>query len=418
MTRPTLLFWCQHSLGLGHLVRSLALADALRPTFDVVLLNGGRFPNGMNAPEGVTVVNLVPLGHDDGYELVSHDAEHDVASAKQHRVATILAALEQHRPAVVLLELYPFGRKKFAFELEPMLAAIDALGADRPKVVCSVRDILVNQRHDQARHDERASLAANAHLDAILVHADPAFASLHESFRPATPLQVPVFHTGFVTQRPTDEPNAGPDAALRLPRVIVSAGGGMVGEPLVRAAVGAHRRVHVTTGLSTTVVAGPFLPDPVWQWLTDEADRSPWLEAVRQVPDLAAEIGRSAVSVSQCGYNTTMDLLRAGTPAVVVPYAEGKEDEQRRRAERLAGMGVLTAVDAADLHPDRLADAIATARSRTPATVTLRLDGADVSAAIITGLAGLARDGTPDGTPDSAGSGVAHRPATTGVTAA
>ena len=44
MNRPALLFWCQHSLGLGHLVRSLALAEALRERFDVVLLNGGRFP--------------------------------------------------------------------------------------------------------------------------------------------------------------------------------------------------------------------------------------------------------------------------------------------------------------------------------------------------------------------------------------
>ena len=31
--RPTLLFYCQHALGLGHLVRSLTLAGAT-PPFD------------------------------------------------------------------------------------------------------------------------------------------------------------------------------------------------------------------------------------------------------------------------------------------------------------------------------------------------------------------------------------------------
>jgi predicted glycosyltransferase len=386
MKRPALLFWCQHSLGLGHLVRSLALAEALRERFDVVLLNGGRFPSGMQAPDGVTVINLVPLGHDDTYDLVSHDPEHGVESAKQHRIATILDAIELHRPAVVLLELYPFGRKKFAFEVDPMLAAIEALGDARPKVVCSVRDILVNQRHDQRRHDERAALAANAHLDAILVHADPAFASLDESFAPETPLAVPVFHTGFVTTRPTPVP----PGEQRQARVIVSSGGGMVGEPIVRAAVAAHRRVRVSTGLTTTVVAGPFLPDHVWEWLLDEAAFSPWLDAVRQVPDLAGEIRRSAVSVSQCGYNTTMDLLRAGTPSVVVPYAEGKEDEQRRRADRLAALGVLTSMAATELGPDRLADAIAATHRATPAAVRLDLDGADTSARIVAEIAGLA----------------------------
>lgn len=388
MTRPSLLFWSQHSLGLGHLVRSLALADALTAHFHVVLLNGGRMPAGMRVPDGVEVVNLVPLGHDDGYELVSHDPDVDVDTAKQRRVATILDALDRHRPAVVLLELYPFGRKKFAFEIEPLLAAVAALGAARPRVVCSVRDILVNQRRDQARHDERASVAANAHLDAILVHSDPAFARLDDSFRPATPLAVPVHHTGFVAPRPAVAvPTGAIEQVDRVERVVVSVGGGMVGEPIVRAAVAAHRRVADTTGLSTTVIGGPFLPEPVWQWLVDQAATSPDLEAIRQVPDLAGEIARSAVSVSQCGYNTTMDLLRAGTPAVVVPYREGKEDEQTRRAVRLRELGLLEVVDPDVLDAVTLADAIVTAHRSSPPTTTLDLDGADRSARIIAELA-------------------------------
>lgn len=386
MHRPHLLFWCQHSLGLGHLVRSLALADALSEQFHVVLLNGGRFPAGLAVPDGVTVINLVPLGHDDGYDLISHDPEHDVESAKSARISAILEAMATYRPAVVLLELYPFGRKKFAFEIDPLLAAV-ADATPRPTVVCSVRDILVNQRRDQARHDERAALAANAHLDAILVHADPTFARLDESFTPVTPLTPPVFHTGFVTSRPAP---AEPDE-VRAHRVIVSSGGGMVGEPLVRAAVAAHRRVHVATGMRTLVVAGPFLPEPTLAWLHDEADRSPWLDVVRQVPDLAGEIRRSAVSVSQCGYNTTMDLLRAGTPAVVVPYAEGKEDEQRRRAARLARLGVLTAIEPEQLNADRLGTAVIEAATAPPSSVRLDLDGAAESARIIAELAASRR---------------------------
>ena len=387
MTRPSLLFWCQHSVGLGHLVRSLALADALQERFDVVLLNGGRFPAGLEVPAGVRVVHLAPLGLDDDYALVSHDPSVDVGTACASRVAAILDALERHRPSVVLLELYPFGRKKFAFEIEPLLAAVDAMGADRPRVVCSVRDILVNQKPDQQLHDDRAARITNAHLDAVLVHSDPSFAALDESFRPSSPLAVPVFHTGFVTTRPAPVP----EGEVRHARVIVSAGGGMVGEPIVRTAVAAHRRVHVDTGLRTVVVAGPFLPDDVWAWLQDEADRSPWLDAVRQVSDLAGEIRRSAVSVSQCGYNTTMDLLRAGTPSIVVPYSAGREDEQRRRADRLAELGVLTAIDAADLTADRLVAAIRTAVQSPPAAVRLDLDGAATSARIVAGLVGDSR---------------------------
>ncbi len=385
--KPRLLVYCQHSVGIGHLTRSFALVEALVRDFDVVFLNGGPLPPGIAAPREARIVDLPPLGMVGGHEIVSRDAAVDVDAARTLRRRAVLQAFEAVRPDVLLLELFPFGRKKFAFEIEPLLDAIRALGPDRPRVACSIRDILVNQRRDQARHDERAALTVNAHVDTVLVHSDPAFATLDESFRPATPLAVPVHHTGFVTNATM---RFAPDTP-RLDRMIVSVGGGMVGEPIVRAAVAAHRRVVTTTGLRTLVVAGPFLPEPVWTWLRAEADRSPWLDVERHVDDLAGHIARSRLSVSQCGYNTTMDLLRAGTPAVVVPYADGKEDEQTRRAERLARLGLVTPLAADDLDPDRWVTAVQRTLAAPPSPVRLDLDGAATSARLLAELAARRR---------------------------
>jgi len=161
-----------------------------------------------------------------------------------------------------------------------------------------------------------------------------------------------------------------------------------VGEPLVRAAVEAHAGLHAATGLTTTVVAGPFLPTPVWAWLEGEADRSPALTAIRQVPDLAREIRRSALSLSQGGYNTTMDLLRAGTPSVVVPYGEGSEDEQGRRARRLEEIGVLRVVPAAELNAERLLAELLGALASRPQVAPLDLDGARATTRILGELLG------------------------------
>lgn len=382
--RPTLLFYCQHALGLGHLVRSLTLAEGLSERFDVVLLNGGRFPEGIVIPSGVRVVNLPPLGHDATFNLVSHDRTWSVEAAMRERPRIILHELATTEPAVVLIELYPFGRKKFEFELLPLLEAAHSMGVDRPRVVCSVRDILVGHRVDQARHDERASTLANRYFDAVLVHSDPQFARLEETFHPATALTVPVHYTGFVTHAAPVES----EPVQRLGRVLVSAGGGMVGEPLFGAAAGAHRRWHTEAGLTTTVLAGPFAPEPVWAWLQDEAARLDGFEAVRYLPDLRGEMARSAVTVSQCGYNTTMDILRARVPAVVVPYAEGGEDEQRQRAERLDNLGILRCVSPAHLDASRLAEAVMAAATSTPAPVTLNLNGREASACIIAEMFG------------------------------
>ena len=291
VTRDRLLFYCQHSLGLGHLARSLRLAEGLTERFDVRLLNGGRFPAGTRVPAGVSVINLPPLGHDADGMLVSHDPAYPVEQACARRAELLLATLDDARPAVLLIEMYPFGRRKFEFELVPLLDAAAALGADRPRVVCSLRDILVQRAIGQDKHDERAVTRLNASFDAIVMHADPAFATLAESFRPAIPLRVPVHYTGFVA------PPAPAPVSDRLARLVVSSGGGMVGEPLVRAAVEVHRDLFIRTGLRTTVVAGPFLPEPVWAWLREQATRSPVLEVVRRVDDLAGEIARSALSL-------------------------------------------------------------------------------------------------------------------------
>lgn len=372
MTR--LLFYCQHSLGLGHLARSLRLAEGLTERFEVLLLNGGRFPAGTRVPAGVEVLNLPPLGQED-INLISFDPAYTVEEACAERRRLVLDALDDFRPSVVLVEMYPFGRRKFEFELLPLLDAVAALGERRPRVVCSLRDILVQRPVGQAKHDERAVTRLNASFDTILMHADPAFATLEESFNPATPLTVPVHYTGFVA------PPAPAPAEFTIDRLLVSSGGGMVGEPLVRAAVDVHRDLFIRTGLRTTVVAGPFLPAPVWDWLQQQARQSPVLDAVRRVDDLAAEIGRSALSLSQGGYNTTMDLLRAGTPAVVVPFADGNETEQTQRTARLTELGVLRMVPETALPDrDRLLAALVDAVESTPAPVTLDLAGAENTA--------------------------------------
>jgi hypothetical protein len=80
------------------------------------------------------------------------------------------------RPAVLLVELFPFGRKKFAGEILPLIRAARRQAGGPARVVCSLRDILVDARPDQQHHDNRARWLADRYFDAVLVHADPAFA--------------------------------------------------------------------------------------------------------------------------------------------------------------------------------------------------------------------------------------------------
>jgi predicted glycosyltransferase len=284
----------------------------------------------------------------------------------------------------VVVELFPFGRRRLADELVPLLEAAGEL-APRPLVVSSVRDILVGKGDDQEAHDTITCVLANRYFDEILVHSDPGFARLEESFRPRIPLRVPVRHTGFVVPERQYEP-----PAERNGRVIVSAGGGLVGGPLLRAALEAAPLLP--HDLRLEVVAGPFLPEDEWDALRRAADRLPAVELRRFAPDLGARIRGAAASVSQCGYNTALDLLRAGVPALVVPFAEGREDEQSRRAERLERRGALRVLPADELEPAALAREILALLDFEPRRIELDLSGAETSAAV---LAELVREAVP-----------------------
>jgi predicted glycosyltransferase len=381
--RETLLFYCQHSLGMGHLVRSLALAASLAGRFRVVLLNGGKLPRRLAVPRGVEVVNLPPLGLDSEGRIVSRDGRRTAERARELRRRIVVETYRRLRPRVVLVELFPFGRKKFADELLPLLEAARGEKTRRPLVCCSLRDILVGKRAEQQKHDARAVDTANRYFDAVLVHSDPAFARLEESLGSFGALAVPVHHTGFVL--PEHEPSK--DGATKVEgQILVSAGGGLVGETLFRAAVDAYTLLRETEDLTMKIVTGPFLPEGAWRSLRESARRVRGLSVRRFVPDLCAEMRGSAASVSQCGYNTALDVLRAGVPALVVPFADGGEDEQLKRARRLERLGALRVAEQQELDAPRLARELRELLTFRPRHSSLDMRGAHNSSRVIESL--------------------------------
>ncbi len=384
LTQPVLLFYCQHSLGIGHLTRSFALAAALGAHFRVVFLNGGRLPPGLPVPEGVQMVHLPALGMDDGHTVVSRDGAHDVAQAMTQRRSLIDAAVREHAPSVLLVELFPFGRKKFAGEILPLIRAAKRQPGGPARVVCSLRDILVDARPDQQHHDDRAQWLTDRYFDAVLVHADPALARLEDSFHPRRPLRTPVHYTGYVV--PT---RAAAAATPRGAHLLVSAGGGIVGHALLRTALQARAlRPHPWP---MRLIAGPFLPDAHWHELQALAHGQPGVELLRQVPDMVAEMRAARASISQCGYNTALDIIVSQVPALVVPYATANENEQGERAARLEARGAMQQLDAADLQPHALADAIDRLLTFAPRASALGLQGAADSAQRLTRMSKASR---------------------------
>ncbi|MBC8129241.1 MAG: hypothetical protein H7Y08_02830, partial [Rhizobiaceae bacterium] len=104
--------------------------------------------------------------------------------------------------------------------------------------------------------------------------------------------------------------------------------------------------------------------------------------------DFPAVLGRAELSISQGGYNTTIDILRSGVPAIVVPFSEGDETEQEDRARRLAERLYLHILPMDQMGVEPFAAAIDAAiadapRRRAMRPVDFALEGAANTAAIV-----------------------------------
>jgi predicted glycosyltransferase len=378
-----ILIYCQYVWGMGHLVRSLELARALS-RHAVTLVAGGP-EAGVPVPAHVDLVRLPPLFMDERFTtLIPGGGAADLASIKRERRRRLLELAERLRPDLLIVELFPFGRTQFGFELVPLLEAARAGRFGATRCVCSLRDLLVEKR-DPAAYAARVAADLNRYFDLLMIHSDERLLPLEATFGPAEAIRIPRVYTGFVAPRPDFE------AGRRLRRelglapggrlVVASAGGGRSGYPLLEAVLAACRRLEGRMPLRLELFAGPFMPAAEFDAL--QAGAGGCRRVARFTPRLTDYLCAADLSVSLAGYNTCMGLLATGVPALVLPYA--RQQEQPLRVERLRPYLELTVLTAGDLRPEPMAAAIAAGlgRSRRPLPPGLDMDGAAAAARLL-----------------------------------
>jgi len=383
----SVLFHVQHLLGIGHLQRSLRIAEALAARGVAVTLVSGGPPTALPRDPAVRFVQLPPIrSHDATFTLLDAVGNPIDEALRETRCRELLAAFAQARPDAVILEGYPFARRAFRFELEPLVDAVRE-AKPRPLLLCSLRDIVV-VRDDPQRHREIVD-RVRRDFDRVLVHGDPGFVTLDASFPAASQIADRLAYTGYVAP-PARSPNQSLETNDGIGEVVVSAGGGGAGGRLLATALAA-RRAGCLADAPWRLVGGGNLPDAAFSELCGAAPAGVVVERFR--PDLGSLLQRCRVSVSQAGYNTVLDVVAGQSRAVLVPFAEGRETEQLLRAERLAALGAAELLRESELTPAALAAAIERAAAREPAAVRVERDGAAKAAATIAAMIYQARGG-------------------------
>ncbi len=375
-------YYCQHVLGVGHFYRSLELCRAIARQHLTTLIVGGP-PVALDA-SGIKVMRLPGLQMDSSFStMIPCDPALSLEAVKATRKIQLFSYFQAEKPDIFITELYPFGRKAFRFELDPLLAAINQGILPHCLCYCSVRDILVEKECGREKFEQRVVQLTNKYFDGIFVHADPAIITLNETFSRLDDIHIPLHYTGFVTNSESEETQERYlhradirkklDLAPTDKLIVTSIGGGSVGSELLDAAIAAVTLLQGSPSAHLQIFCGPYCDAARYQSLL--ARKRPNITIDRFTDHFPAWLAAADLSISMAGYNTCMNLVQAGIPALVYPFRQNRE--QRLRAERLGKKIPMTILTQTDLAPKLFADHIVQHLKNHRFRAKINLDGAE-----------------------------------------
>jgi predicted glycosyltransferase len=330
------MYCCRSARRSGNLRRTIEVARKLSDTFDVTVLMGDAIPGRIEFPGNVRTVLLPSLGIDPDTNVFEIGRTHELRDLIKARRDILVQEFERLKPRVVAIEDFPFRQHALRGEILPLVErAHNGVYGDSLVVALTDGIMADDPERDDSHRDQTAKLL-DKYFDMVIVQSDPVFARIEEFFQPQNVIRVPVYHTGFVTSESsaqTEDQDFDPDT------VLVSAGDGMHGGPLFRAAVEAHKILGSTLLLPMKIVTGEGFPDDEWRELLAIADGSPDLTIERSMPDMAAALAAARWSVCQCDYGTAVNTMQTRTPSLFVPSGNGDRQAQIVRAQRLVYWG-------------------------------------------------------------------------------
>ncbi|MHC5734263.1 glycosyltransferase family protein [Nostoc sp.] len=386
-----IMFYCQHILGMGHLVRSREIVRGLTKDFQICFINGGEIIQGFEIPTGIELINLPAIKTDAEFvELQVVDDAFSINEVKEIRKNRLLEIFNQFQPDILIIELFPFGRRRFSFELIPLLELANS-NKNSTKVICSLRDIVVTKAHKQAKHEEKVCNLINQYFDMLLVHGDPEFVPLEETFSRVSDLKCEIYYTGYVVQQPRSNPVFTDEDREIInsdkPLILVSVGGGRFGHELLDCVVKTAPFVEKRLSHNIQVFTGPFIPDSKFKELQVMARNSKNISIRRHTPYLLSYMKKAELSINMSGYNTTMNVLTTGVRAMILPFTGNQDREQTIRTEKLTDLGIVKLITPYDLQPDYFAINIINYLEEQPNKISVDFAGVEKTATLLKTLA-------------------------------
>ena len=120
-----------------------------------------------------------------------------------------------------------------------------------------------------------------------------------------------------------------------------------MGSELLTAVIKAFKIMEGSQAAHLQIFCGPYCDEKIYEALQKYRQDNITIE--RFTDHFPEWLEAADLSISMAGYNTCMNLIQAGTPALVYPFKQNRE--QRLRAQRLSKKVPIVILEDTDLTP-------------------------------------------------------------------
>ena len=367
---PRIFLYSHDTYGLGHLRRNLAIAEHLmarKPGFSVRLLPGSPVIGSWVLPEGLDVTALPPVIKTGVETYAPRNSTLPFGLVKAYRESLILKSVIEETPEIFLVDHAPAGMNA------ELLSTLAFIRREMPhtQIILGLRDILDNPKTVRNIWEQQSIIPLLETLyHRILVYGCRELFDVVEGYGIPDHIAKKLLYCGYIARDPkrvlTEHPRG-------TPRILVTAGGGEDGYFLMEAYLRALPKLSLR-GIKSQIVTGPLMSATQREALDRLAASDRNIEIIPSTTDLPTMLQHVDLVIAMGGYNTSVEIVASGKPAILVPRAAPRE-EQRLRAEVLARLGLAWSVEQGPDLDQRLADCIEMALTEaTPRTPRRGLD--------------------------------------------
>jgi len=354
-----ILMYSHDTYGLGHIRRTMAIANHLRDAnTNVLILTGSPIAGRFQFPQQVDFVRIPGMIKKSNDDYQSFSIRIDPEKALSIRTDIILATAKTFQPNLFIVDKEPLGLKK------EVLPTLQWLKNESPSTfsVLGLRDILDDAAVIQKDWREKDVYTYLEQLyDEIWVYGNKDIYDPVEMYKIPANIHDRIKYTGYIPRKKiSPATRASVRKKYRLMDedkfILVTTGGGGDGLEVIDHYLAMHDYFPTSLPFKSIIITGPFMPKDVREAFSKRA-KTFGIKTLPFHPRLEELMSAADLVVCMGGYNTICEVLTQGTPALIIPRQTPRQ-EQLIRARRLKSQGLLDFIPWTEVTPQILREKI------------------------------------------------------------